>query len=315
MPWSARPVLIYRPGSDASGVWERHISPAWDYTQPTPADIQVDGWWRCRSLSPYTNMCSPLYWMTFFRHGFLSETGMQRKMIACSHKTETDRELLMGQLQGQVSQIKCTQANKTGKTCDDCRGIAASFVYIKCLYLQMRIHDSAAKLLYWNHWKKKTWNSHLCFLKLWYFMMNQTFSILPLFNLLLSRFVTEAEAELLFNEAQKLSDPKYLWALKSSAGRLPVIPNYFHIHVSTLAYLSCNKSFLHLSDLSCSSWLFKGRMSSVVSKLYDLWPSQALIQIALFFIICYCNVDVLSIKPLMSFLYCFHFVDCFKEHW
>lgn len=155
MPWSASPVLIYRPGLDASGVWKRHISPAWDYLQPTSADVQVDVWWRFRFLSPYTNMCSPLYWMTFFRHRFLSQAGMQRKTIAYFHKTKTDSKLLMGQLQGQVSQLKCTQANKTQKTCDDCWGIAVSSVYIKCLYLQMRIHDSAVKLLYWKHWKKK----------------------------------------------------------------------------------------------------------------------------------------------------------------
>lgn len=258
--------------------------PAWDYMQPTSADVQVDGWWRCRFLSPYTNMCSPLYWMTFFRHRFLSETGMQRKTIACFHKTETDSKLLMGQLQGQVAQIKCTQANKTEKTCEDYRGSAASFVYIKCLYLQMRIHDSAVKILYWKHWEeKKMWNSHLCFYEtLGYFMRNQ-FSILHASSFLisgrnlkmcLSWFVKETisltrSRAVVCNGAQKLSDPKYLWALKSSTGLLPIIPNYFHIKLS---YLSCNKSFLHSSDFSCSSWLFKGRMSSVVQSVmtFDL---------------------------------------------
>lgn len=40
---------------------------------------------------------------------------------------------------------------ETNATCDDGPGMAASCVYIKCLYLDMRKHDSAVKLLYWKH--------------------------------------------------------------------------------------------------------------------------------------------------------------------
>lgn len=48
-----------------------------------------------------------------------------------------------------------TEANKTERTCDGGPGVAASCVYIKCLYLEMRTHDSAVKLLYWKHSKEK----------------------------------------------------------------------------------------------------------------------------------------------------------------
>lgn len=65
-----------------------------------------DGWCRCRLLAPYTNMYAPLYWMTFFRPRFFSQAGMQGKPDV--HPASTGSELLTGQLQGQMSQIKCT---------------------------------------------------------------------------------------------------------------------------------------------------------------------------------------------------------------
>ena len=83
-----RPVLNYGPG--VGRIWSlKQNPPRRDCTRPnscrrpsarmtaTPAP-----------LPPYTNMCTPLYWTSFFRRRFLRHAGMRRKPIASFHQKE-----------------------------------------------------------------------------------------------------------------------------------------------------------------------------------------------------------------------------------
>lgn len=85
-------------------------------------------------------------------------------------------DCMLPQIRGRQQAANGTAAGSSGPdkvhsgkyNWENYQGIAARFVYIKCLYLQMRTHDSALKILYWKHWKEEkceipTW----AFMKLW----------------------------------------------------------------------------------------------------------------------------------------------------
>lgn len=127
MPWSSRPVLNY------GTVW----------THLDAGKVWMEGWvggW-CGLLSPYTNMCTGLYWRTFLRRIPLcsgvwnaEEAGLQ-----------PDRELLTGQLQGQVSPDKMihAEANKTQETFMSVQAETESCIQKTSLFGQERTWFSA----------------------------------------------------------------------------------------------------------------------------------------------------------------------------